>query len=113
MEFNICRNVLNTLKVEDIGDANTHVCVTPGRNYVTPDDDNSCSKCLTGTSSVLQLERPDGSYCVGGIATPTTNECNVNDVSDPLYYTLLLDSTIKNYISPVFRVLLHSNQIQI
>ncbi|XP_034484929.1 uncharacterized protein LOC117789871 [Drosophila innubila] len=101
VDFNKCHNVLSTLKLEDIVGSKTHLCVTPGTDHFTPGDDNRCSKCLTATSSVLHVQRPDGSFCVGGIATPTTNECVVN--SEPLYYTILQSGTLRKFIPPALR----------
>lgn len=85
VDFNNCRNVIN--KNDVVIDSFGHLCMTPGAEYWTPWEDKRCLKCLIATSSVLQVERLDGSYCVGGIATPTTDDCVVSH--DPLYYTIL------------------------
>ncbi|KAL7743542.1 hypothetical protein ACLKA6_013348 [Drosophila palustris] len=92
VDFNKCP------ALQDIPEPNAHLCVTPGVDDATPGKDDLCSKCLTASSSVLQVERPDGSFCVGGIATPTTNECVVT--GDPIYYTILLASKFSKLIAP-------------
>ncbi|XP_030079298.1 uncharacterized protein LOC115482955 isoform X2 [Drosophila hydei] len=70
----------------------THICVR-AMPETSPRLDG-CKNCLTATSSVLHVERSDGSLCVAGIATPTTDECTVN--SESTLYTIFVKIGFKN-----------------
>ncbi|XP_030379203.1 uncharacterized protein LOC115627612 isoform X2 [Scaptodrosophila lebanonensis] len=63
-----------------------HHCLQPNETLTVQRDDG-CSKCLSGTGSVLHVERPDNSLCVAAIATPSSVDCN--ESTEPLYYTVL------------------------
>ncbi|XP_023176415.1 uncharacterized protein LOC111603168 [Drosophila hydei] len=72
----------------------THICVR-AMPETSPRLDG-CKNCLTATSSVLHVERSDGSLCVAGIATPTTDECTVN--SDSTLYTIFVNRAFKAFL---------------
>lgn len=50
--------------------------------------DSNCVPCLTASASVLHVPQADGTLCVAGIATPTTNEC-VRNKTELIYYTMI------------------------
>lgn len=50
--------------------------------------DSNCVQCLTASASVLHVPQADGTLCVAGIATPTTNEC-VRNKEELVYYTMI------------------------
>lgn len=85
--FDKCVGVRNDRNVTAIM-PDTHICVEPGLAQPPQDPKSSCIQCLTASSSVLHVHRADGSQCVMGIATPTTNVCLENS-KEMLYYTLI------------------------
>ncbi|XP_064538583.1 uncharacterized protein LOC135428470 [Drosophila montana] len=86
--FNDCTKVELKRQVSGIDTSRTHMCLVPQPNASHGGQGDGCTKCLTASTSVLHVERADGSFCVAGIATPTTNDCIVN--SDPIYYTRIV-----------------------
>nr|XP_032295926.1 uncharacterized protein LOC6635432 [Drosophila virilis] len=86
--FNDCTKVELKRQVSAI-DKSRNLCLVPQRNASHAGVSDECTKCLTASTSVLHVERADGSFCVAGIATPTTNDCIVN--SGPIYYTSIVN----------------------
>ncbi|XP_062140225.1 uncharacterized protein LOC133848606 [Drosophila sulfurigaster albostrigata] len=89
-----CKNVKVTRQIEDLATDQSHFCFRP---LPTFERKNECSKCLTATSSVLHVERMDGTQCVAGIATPTKNECIEEDT--PLYFTNILRNSVYDFLN--------------
>ncbi|KAH8414862.1 hypothetical protein KR215_007588 [Drosophila sulfurigaster] len=89
-----CNNVKVTRQIEDLATDQSHFCLRP---LPTFERKNECSKCLTATSSVLHVERMDGTQCVAGIATPTNNECIEEDT--PLYFTNILRNSVYDFLN--------------
>ncbi|XP_062135269.1 uncharacterized protein LOC133844985 [Drosophila sulfurigaster albostrigata] len=94
LNLNECNNVKVTRQIEDLATDQSHLCLRP---IPTFEMKNECSKCLTATSSVLHVQRRDGSQCVAGIATPTNNEC-IEDES-PLYFTNILTNSVADFFN--------------
>ncbi|EDW58137.1 uncharacterized protein Dvir_GJ15193 [Drosophila virilis] len=88
--FNDCTN-----KNPGTIDKSRNLCLVPQRNASHAGVSDDCTKCLTASTSVLHVERADGSFCVAGIATPTTNDCIVN--SGPIYYTSIVSRDVGNF----------------
>ncbi|XP_030246249.1 uncharacterized protein LOC115565305 [Drosophila navojoa] len=89
-----CRVPELRLPVRGIDITSTHICARAMPESSARSD--GCINCLTASSSVLHVERADGSLCVAGIATPTTDECNLTD--NPVLYTIFLNSAFKNFL---------------
>ncbi|XP_051860776.1 uncharacterized protein LOC117569060 isoform X4 [Drosophila albomicans] len=94
LNLNECKNVKVTRQIEDLATDQSHFCLRP---IPTFEMKNECSKCLTATSSVLHVQRRDGSQCVAGIATPTNDEC-IEDES-PLYFTNILTKSVSDFFN--------------
>ncbi|XP_032593889.1 uncharacterized protein LOC6565142 [Drosophila grimshawi] len=90
-----CSLVQATRRVEGFDIPGMHLCVKPISGGSHSRQMDSCSKCLTASSSVLHVQRTDGSFCVAGIATPTTNKCVVNNNS--IYYTSVVNSDARMF----------------
>ncbi|KAL7743543.1 hypothetical protein ACLKA6_013349 [Drosophila palustris] len=100
-----CINVRSSRQIEGIRWRNSHLCVLPENRVLVSDayPRNNCLKCLTASSSVLHLQRPDGSQCVAGIATPTTDECLENRL--PLYYTNIVSNNgVNDFLNRIINV---------
>lgn len=95
-ESSKCKNVQNQRGLKDLG--TSEFCVKVGAN-VSPvaGGEKRCQKCLTPSTSVLHIKKPNGVYCVAGIATPTTNECD--EGVEYLYYTNILEDTISDFLN--------------
>ncbi|XP_060662911.1 uncharacterized protein LOC132795957 [Drosophila nasuta] len=89
-----CNNVKVMRQIEDLATDQSHFCLRPLPIYK---DGEECSKCLTATSSVLHVQRMDGSQCVAGIATPTSNEFIEED--SPLYFTNILTNSVSDFFN--------------
>lgn len=91
-----CRKVQNQRGVKGLG--TSEFCVRVGAT-VSPvaSGESQCQKCLTASTSVLHIKKPNGVYCVAGIATPTTNECD--EKVEYLYYTNILEDTISDFLN--------------
>ncbi|XP_051861033.1 uncharacterized protein LOC117577416 isoform X5 [Drosophila albomicans] len=89
-----CNNVKVTRQIEDLATDQSHFCLRPLPIYKEGEE---CSKCLTATSSVLHVQRMDGSQCVAGIATPTSNEFIEED--SPLYFTNILTNSVSDFFN--------------
>ncbi|XP_030567069.1 uncharacterized protein LOC115767069 isoform X2 [Drosophila novamexicana] len=92
--FNDCTKVDLKRQVSGI-DKSRNLCLVPQPNASLPGVRDDCTKCLTASTSVLHVERADGSFCVAAIATPTTNDCIVN--SGPIYYTSIVGKDVGNF----------------
>ncbi|XP_062140226.1 uncharacterized protein LOC133848607 [Drosophila sulfurigaster albostrigata] len=91
-----CNNVKVTRQIEDLATDQSHFCLLPLPIYKEGEE---CSKCLIATSSVLHVERMDGTQCVAGIATPTYNKCIEED--SPLYFTNILTHSVSDFFNHV------------
>ncbi|EDV97601.1 GH14606 [Drosophila grimshawi] len=91
-----CANVPVKPEVEGLYIPRTHLCLAPIPADSQPSQNGSCTKCLMASTSVLHLERYDGSICVAGIATPTKSKCVVN--KNPIYYTSIGSSSATYFI---------------
>lgn len=95
-EISKCRLVQNQRGVKGLG--SSQFCVRVGA-AVTPvaSDGNQCRKCLIPSTSVLHIKKPNGVYCVAGIATPTTSECD--DRVEYLYFTNILGDAVSDFLN--------------
>lgn len=85
---NKCLGANNTLNVT-IDMEQSHYCMEAVLEKNSSDgQDSNCVQCLTASASVLHIQRADGTLCVEGIATPTTNKCLRNE-KELLYYTVI------------------------
>ncbi|XP_034477966.1 uncharacterized protein LOC117784359 [Drosophila innubila] len=92
-----CRNVENKRQIQGLNFENSHLCFEPETVSSNSRQSEQCLRCLTASSSVLHVQRPDGSYCVAGIATPTTDECVENGA--PVYYTnIVSDYRVSDFL---------------
>lgn len=91
-----CRKVQNQRGVKGLG--TSQFCVRVGAE-VSPvaSNGNQCRKCLTPSTSVLHIKKPNGDYCVAGIATPTTNDCD--ESVEYLYYTNILGDAVSDFLN--------------
>lgn len=87
MSTNKCSGAKNALNVT-IDMENSHYCMEAVENSSSDGQDSNCVQCLTASASVLHIQGADGTLCMAGIATPTTNECHRKD-NELIYYTMI------------------------
>lgn len=88
-------HLISADKCLDVSENDFHVCLKPGKSIPTPAENDKCVQCLTGSASVLHVQRSDGSICVAGLATPTTKVCESSD--KPVSFTII-EKVLPNWI---------------
>ncbi|KAH8295881.1 hypothetical protein KR044_001280, partial [Drosophila immigrans] len=95
-----CRRIDNSAGIQDL--PSRHMCAEPLQpaalvaSHSSNSSNTSCLPCPAAVGSVLHLQRPDGSRCVLGVATPTGSRESCAD--DVMYFTSLVDRQLVKFV---------------